>query len=35
MIVKEFTGFPCRASLQDATIGKEIILLPYQHHKTT
>jgi hypothetical protein len=34
MIVDEFPGFPCRVSLQDATIGEEIILLPFHHHKT-
>lgn len=34
MIVDEFPGFPCRVSLEDAEIGEEIILLPYQHHKT-
>jgi late competence protein required for DNA uptake (superfamily II DNA/RNA helicase) len=34
MIVDEFPGFPCRVSLQDATIGEDVILLPYQHHKT-
>jgi hypothetical protein len=35
MIVDEFPGFPCRVSLEDAEIGEEVILLPYQHHKTT
>jgi late competence protein required for DNA uptake (superfamily II DNA/RNA helicase) len=34
MTVDEFPGFPCRVSLQDATIGEEVILLPFQHHKT-
>jgi hypothetical protein len=34
MIVDEFPGFPCRVSLEDAEIGEEVILLPYQHHKT-
>ncbi len=34
MIVDEYPGFPCRVSLQDAAIGEEVILLPYQHHKT-
>jgi hypothetical protein len=34
MTVDEFPGFPCRVSLQDAEIGEEVILLPYQHHKT-
>jgi hypothetical protein len=34
MIVDEFPGFPCRVSLQDAALNEEVILLPYQHHKT-
>jgi Protein of unknown function (DUF1203) len=34
MIVNEDPGFPCRVSLQDAAIGEEVILLPFQHHKT-
>jgi hypothetical protein len=34
MIANEFPGFPCRVSLQDATIGEEVILFPFQHHKT-
>ena len=34
MIVAEFPGFPCIVSLEDAEIGEEVILLPYQHHKT-
>jgi Protein of unknown function (DUF1203) len=34
MIVNEHPGFPCRVSLQDAEIGEEVILLPYQHQKT-
>jgi hypothetical protein len=34
MIVDEFPGFPCRVSLQDAAIDEEVILLPYQHHRT-
>ncbi len=34
MIVDEFPGFPCRVSLQDVTIGEEVILLAYRHHKT-
>lgn len=34
MIVDKSPGFPCRVSLQDAEIGKEVILLPFQHHKT-
>ena len=35
MIVDEYPGFPCRVSLEDAEIGEEVILLPYQHHKTS
>lgn len=27
-------GFPCRVSLEDVEAGEEVILLPYQHHKT-
>jgi hypothetical protein len=34
MIVDECPGFPCRVSLEDAAIGEEVILLPYQHHQT-
>lgn len=25
-------GFPCRVSLEDATPGEELLLLPYEHH---
>jgi len=34
MTVDKFPGFPCRVSLEDAEIGEEVILMPYQHHKT-
>ena len=34
MTVDEYPGFPCRVSLEDAQIGEEVILLPYQHHRT-
>ncbi len=34
MIVDECPGFPCRVSLEDAEIGEEVILMPYQHHQT-
>ena len=34
MIVDKFPGFLCRVSLKDADVGEEVILLPYQHHKT-
>ena len=25
-------GFPCRVSLEDAPVGAELLLLPYEHH---
>ena len=34
MIVDEKPGFPCRVSLEDAKIGEEVILIPFEHHKT-
>ncbi len=34
MIVDVKPGFPCRVSLEDANIGEEVILIPYEHHKT-
>jgi len=34
MIVDEKPGYPCRISLEDADIGEEVILLPYEFHKT-
>jgi len=34
MIVNEKPGFPCRVSLEDVEIGEEVILFPFQHHKT-
>lgn len=34
MITDKFPGIPCRVSLEDARIGEEVILFPYQHHKT-
>lgn len=33
MIVDEKPGYPCRLSLEDAEIGEEVLLLPYEHHK--
>ncbi len=33
-IVDKKPGFPCRVSLQDAEVGEQVILLPYQHHST-
>jgi hypothetical protein len=26
-------GYPCRVSLQDAAVGEELLLLPYEHHR--
>ncbi|NNL16424.1 MAG: DUF1203 domain-containing protein [Flavobacteriaceae bacterium] len=34
MIVDENPGYPCRVSLKDANIGEEVILVPYDFHKT-
>jgi len=34
MTVDKKPGFPCRVSLEDAELGEEVMLLPYQHHKT-
>ena len=34
MTVDENPGYPCRVSLEDAKIGEEVILLPYDFHKT-
>lgn len=31
----EAVGFPCRISLEDAAIGDELLLLPYEHHPAT
>ena len=35
MIVETKPGYPCRVSLEDANIGEEVILFPFQHHSTT
>lgn len=32
MIVDAYPGYPCRISLEDAKLGEEVILLPYEHH---
>lgn len=32
MIVDHKPGYPCRVSLEDAELGDEVILLPFQHH---
>lgn len=34
MIVDEYPGFPCRVTLEDAKIGEEVILFPFEHHST-
>lgn len=34
IIADEKPGYPCRASLEDANIGEEILLFPFTHHKT-
>ncbi len=34
MTVDKQPGFPCRVSLEEAEVGEEVMLLPYQHHKT-
>ena len=28
----ENPGFPCRVSLEDADVGEELLLVPYEHH---
>jgi hypothetical protein len=35
MVVDKLGKFPCRVSLEDAEVGEEVILLTYNHHKTT
>ncbi len=35
MLVNANPGFPCRVSLEDAEIGEEVLLLPFEYHKTT
>ena len=34
IIVDEKPGYPCRVSLEDAEIGEEVILVPFEFHKT-
>ena len=34
MFVDTKPGYPCRVSLEDAEIGEEIVLFPFQHHRT-
>ena len=31
-VVDEHPGVPCRVSLQDAALGEEVLLLPFEHH---
>ena len=30
-VATEDPGFPCRVSLQDAAVGEELLLLPFEH----
>lgn len=32
LIADSHPGFPCRVSLQDASVGEQVILAPYAHH---
>ena len=34
MVVDEKPGYPCRVTLEDAKIGEEVLLIPYDFHKT-
>ena len=31
-VVDSFPGYPCRASLEDAPLGEEVLLFTYEHH---
>ena len=31
-VANESPGFPCRVSLEDAEVGDEVLLLPFEHH---
>ena len=31
VVATESSGFPCRVSLEDAAVGEELLLLPYEH----
>ncbi|MGB5663511.1 DUF1203 domain-containing protein [Eudoraea sp.] len=35
MVVDTKPGYPCRVSLEDAEIGEDVLLIPYNYHKTT
>lgn len=34
MIVDEKPGYPCRVTLEDAEIGEEVLLIPFEYHQT-
>ncbi len=34
MVVDEKPGYPCRVTLEDAEIGEEVLLFPFEYHKT-
>lgn len=34
VIADKSPGYPCRVSLQDARMGEELILFPFNHHET-
>lgn len=34
MIVDKNPGYPCRVTLEDAEIGEEVLLFPFEYHKT-
>ena len=31
-VVDEYPGVPCRVSLEDAALGEQVLLLPFEHH---
>jgi hypothetical protein len=34
LIVDKKPGYPCRVTLEDAEIGEEVLLFPFEYHKT-
>ncbi|MDH5823763.1 DUF1203 domain-containing protein [Luteimonas sp. RD2P54] len=34
MVADRQPGFPCRVSLVDAEVGEEVLLLPWEHHRS-
>jgi hypothetical protein len=34
MIVDQKPGYPCRVTLEDAEVGEEVLLFPFEYHKT-